>query len=62
MQNTLPESIKKPSPAEWYAMLEKCKTAKEVDELRMKHADAIEKNDDLRRLFVAYKIYLKNSH
>jgi hypothetical protein len=60
--NTLPESIKTSIPAEWYAMLERCRTAKEVDELRIKHADAIEKNDDLRRLFVVYKIYLKDIH
>lgn len=46
-------------PGHWYAKLEKCKAPAEVDELGKKHADTVNANPDLRKLFVHRKDELK---
>lgn len=48
-------------PGLWYARLDKCKTPADVDELGKKHADTINANADLRRLFVIYKMWVKKN-
>jgi hypothetical protein len=53
--------IKQSISSQWYARLEKCKTPDEVDELGKKHADTINANPDLRKLFVTYKMRAKKN-
>jgi hypothetical protein len=53
------EEKKEPIPGHWFAKLEKCTTPEEVDELGKKHAETINANPDLRKLFVETKTKLK---
>jgi hypothetical protein len=55
------KKINETIPGLWYARLEKCKTPAEVDELGKKHAEVVNANADVRRLFVVYKMWLKKN-
>jgi hypothetical protein len=55
------KKINESIPGLWYARLEKCKTPADVDELGKRHADTINANADLRRLFVVYKMWVKKN-
>lgn len=46
-------------PGLWYTRLEKCKTPADVNQLERKHADTINANPDLRRLFVIHKLRVR---
>lgn len=48
-------------PGHWYAKLEKCKTPVDVDQLGKKHADTVNANPALRKLFVLTKDQLKKN-
>ncbi len=61
MQAAPVETPKVQIPGHWYAKLEKCKTPDDVDELGKKHADTVNANPDLRKLFVHRKAELKNN-
>jgi hypothetical protein len=55
------KKINESIPGLWYARLEKCKTPADVDALGKKHADTINANADLRKLFVVYKMWVKKN-
>jgi hypothetical protein len=55
------EENKETIPGHWYAKLEKCLTPEDVDELGKKHAETINANPELRKLFVSEKDRLKKA-
>lgn len=60
-QQPVEKKIDESIPGLWYARLEKCKTPAAVDALGKRHADTINANADLRRLFVVYKMWVRKN-